>query len=219
MILRFEIYFVKSRLKSVKECNNIVLSSVFLLNTKMKSSSFSLFCNMIFLGVILFTASSCSSRLTPFTDTMLQSGSWKVDDMKKVQFYISSDIVLRRQLENSSARIESGKIKIIDGRRYEEIVIRRGTPGVYVFSPDNERLAISFEKDKYLMFGPRVDRNSNGEFVLLASKWEKNRGIVKYGDKFYDTPANSAFAILEVDARRTGTSRKEVKVVQGRRIR
>jgi hypothetical protein len=172
---------------------------------------------IIYSIAILTIISSCSPRLSVFTYEIYRSGSWSERDLKRVQFYVSNDIVLRRNIGNSSARIESGKIKIIDGTRWEEIIIRAGTPGVLVFAPDNERLAISFESDnRYLMFGPK---SKGGEYVLLASKWERDRGLVKYGEETYETPSSSAYAFLQVDARHVNQSSSNRRVAKGRSVR
>jgi hypothetical protein len=62
---------------------------------------------------------------------------------------------LKRELSGGSSEIISGKIKIENGRQIEEVVIRKGTPGAFLFSPRNDRFAISFEEDgDSRWFGP-----------------------------------------------------------------
>jgi hypothetical protein len=169
---------------------------------------------LILLIILIFA--SCSPKLSVFSYDTYRSGNWTENDLKKIQFYVSNDITLRRKISNASSKIESGKIRIIDGSQYEEIVIKANTPGVYVFSPDKDRLAISFEVDKYLVFGPK-DRN--GEYVLLATKWEKDYGIVKYGNSSYDTPASSAFSYLMVDTKYVNKTSAKRRVAKGREVR
>lgn len=167
--------------------------------------------------LFLFLFCSCSPRLSVFTDEIYRSGNWSERELKKIQFYVSNDIVLQRRLGRTTSKIEGGRIRIIDGSEWEEIVIKAGTPGVYVFSPGQDRLAISFESDnRFLVFGPK---SRTGEFVLLASKWERDRGFVQYGEHLYETPASSAYSFLQVDAKFVNQSRTRSRVAKGRQVR
>ena len=168
-----------------------------------------------FFCIALFA--SCSSNLRPFTDNIYDEiGTDR--ELKKVQFYLSSDIVLYRDFGGSRSKVENGKIRMVNGRKIEEIVFKKGTPGVFVFSPKRDRIAVSFEKGegKYLMFGP--NERVGGRFVLLAKEWKNRRGKVTYDNEIWNTTDESAYANLMVDldkARRTTVSKKTVK---GRKI-
>jgi hypothetical protein len=109
---------------------------------------------LAFFSVVLFGA--CSNRLTYFTDDLNERYRWTDDELRKIQFYVSQNIVLKREVSGGDREIISGKIKIEDGRKIEEVVIRKGTPGAFLFSPKRDRFAIGFEdgNDRYLMFGP-----------------------------------------------------------------
>ncbi len=129
----------------------------------------------LILFTMLLVISSCGPTLTPFTRNLYQERNWTESELKRVQFYLSKDIVMYRQLKGSKFEVVSGEVKIIDGRKVEEIVIRKGTPGVLVFRPKDNRFAISFEEGKdsrYLIFGPNP--KAGGRFVLLASDWDRN---------------------------------------------
>lgn len=161
---------------------------------------------------------SCSPTLHPFTDDVYDEFGQSKEKLSKIQFYLSNDIVLYRDYGNTKSEVVDGKIKIVDGRKIEEIRFKKGTPGVFVFTPKKDRIAISFEEGdgKYLMFGP--NNKIGGRFVLLAKEWKKRRGTVTYANKTWLTNNDSAYANLMVDldkARRTRVSKKTVK---GRRI-
>ncbi|MBI5916510.1 MAG: hypothetical protein HY842_14125, partial [Bacteroidetes bacterium] len=136
---------------------------------------------MAVLGLTLL--SSCSNKLSYFTQDLQERYRWRDDELKKIQFYVSQDIVLKRELTGGSTDIVSGKIKIEDGRQIEEVVIRKGTPGAFLFSPKDERFAIGFEEgsERYLIFGPSPKYSDR--FVLLASDWDKRTGSVTYDNK------------------------------------
>ena len=164
--------------------------------------------------VILILEVGCSPGLKPFTVSMQDEYRWSEEDLKHIQFYLSDDIILRRDLVRGESAIEGGKISIREGRRVEEIIIESGTPGVLIFMPKANRLAISFERDndRFLIFGPRSE--GNGKYVLMASDWDRWDGEVSYDGKLYRTPSKSAIATLLVDLelmRKTEVKRRKAK--------
>lgn len=167
----------------------------------------------------------CSPRLSPFTQSLVREYQFDDQALQKIQFYLSDDIVLHRALRQGESTIEQGRISIRNGRRVEEIVFREGTPGVFVFSPGNQRLAISFERkaDHYLIFGPskniRGSRGQKGIYRLLAREWEDDYGIVTYGEKEYSTPRRSAYVTLLVDIDEKVQVNRKIKEVDGRTVR
>jgi hypothetical protein len=148
---------------------------------------------------VAFIASSCSN-LKPFTQGLVEENNWTEDELKKIQFYLSDDIRLTRQANGGSSAIVSGEIKVVNGKRVEEIIIEKGTPGVLLFQPKQDRFAISFESggnSKYLIFGPGA--RTNGRYVLKASEWKRRFGTVSYDGKTYQVDARNSIASLMVD--------------------
>lgn len=171
---------------------------------------------MAVLGLTLL--SSCSNKLSYFTQDLQERYRWTDDELKKIQFYVSQDIVLKRELTGGSTDIVSGKIKIEDGRQIEEVVIRKGTPGAFLFSPKDERFAIGFEEnsDHYLIFGPSPKYSDR--FVLLASDWDKRTGSVTYDNKTWKVSSDNAYSALLVDLRKMSKVDVNSRVVKGRKV-
>lgn len=171
------------------------------------------------LALVSIGLSSCSPTLSSFTDRLYQDNDWSEQDLKRIQFYLSDDIVLRRDAGSSKSKLENGKIEIVDGRRVEQVIFKKGTPGVFVFSPSKDKFAISFESsnDRYLMFGPS-DKWS-GRYVLLAKEWKKNRGMITYDDKVWSTSSESAYATLMVDLKKANNTKYKRTTVTGRKVR
>jgi hypothetical protein len=175
--------------------------------------------NLFVLAILsLSLLSSCSNRLSYFTQDLYERYRWSDAELKKIQFYTSNDIVLKRELSGGSSDIISGTIKIEDGRRIEEVVIRKGTPGAFMFSPKTDRFAIGFEEgqDRYLMFGPSP--KFSDRFVLLASDWDKKRGTVTYDNKTWRVSSEAAFAALLVDLRKISRVDVNSRVAKGRKV-
>ena len=162
---------------------------------------------------------ACSPNLTPFTQDIYEQNRWSEDELRSIQFYLSSDIVLHRQHKDGESTISGGKIRMIDGREVEEIVFRKGTPGVLMFTPKTDRFAISFEdsgEERYLMFGPNP--KAGDRYVLLAKDWDRRTGDISYDGKTYKTSSESAFAHLMIDMKRIQKLDRESRTVKGRTI-
>jgi hypothetical protein len=163
---------------------------------------------------------SCTPQYSYFTKTLYEKEKWTKEDIQRIQFYVSRDIILTRDISEDETSIQEGKIRMINGRKVQQVIIRQGTPGVLVFMPRDDRFAISFEEndnEAYLMFGPNPKYEDR--FALLAQDWERNNGKVHYKGQLYDVDAGSAFAALMVDLRREGQSQYQTKRVEGRTIK
>jgi len=177
---------------------------------KLKNSLF-----IFFIGLFL---ASCSPKLTPFTQRLYTESNWTKAELKQIQFYLSEDIKLKRALSGGSSEIANGKIRIEDGRQIEEVVIPKMTPGIFLFSPKDNRFAISFEDSdaRFLMFGPNP--KANNRYVLLASEWKGRTGKVKYDDKTWRIDANDAIANLLVDLKKVRKVTVNSRTAGGRKI-
>lgn len=173
---------------------------------------------LLFLALLVATLASCSPRLTPFTANLRNEYQWSEKDLEKIQFYLSEEIVLWREINDGDAKIDDGAIKVRNGKKVEEIRFPKRTPGVFIIEPRTNNFGIAFENgnSKYLMFGPSKKR---ADFVLLAADWSKDVGRISYGDRIYYTTDDSAFARLMVDLRAAQKLSVKRKTVEGRKIK
>jgi len=171
------------------------------------------------LMTVIVLTSSCSKTLTYFTDDIYAENNWNESELKQIQYYLSEDIRLERVYGTGGSDIQDGQIKIKSERKVDEVIIKKGTPGILVFSPKSNRFALSFDEDpdKYLMFGP--NEKANGRYVLLAKKWKKRGGIISYGGVEYRTTSDSAYAALMVDISKARKTSKKSKTASGRRVK
>ena len=164
--------------------------------------------------------SACSPQLSVFNRKLYEEQKWSDDDLKRIQFYLSDDLTIYRFLdEEGGATITSGEIKIVDGRKTEQIYFKSGTPGVFLSRPKDEHFAISFEdKDEthYLTFGPNP--KYGGQYMLLASEWDKRSGKVTYaGKKFYTSSAE--IPRLLVNLKKVSYNKTEGRTAGGRTVK
>lgn len=161
--------------------------------------------------------SSCKN-LVPYTNNMKQQHGWSNEQVKRIQFYVSHDIVLHRDYSQGSTEIVHGKIKTIKGKQVEEVIIPAGTKGVVTEIPKENKLLVSFEMsdDYYLSFG--VNPSLGDKYVLLASDWNNGVGKVHYSDKEYYTEPDSKYAHLLVDLRKIQKLELKQRVAKGRKV-
>ena len=169
-------------------------------------------------GVMTVLLSSCGPSLSYFTQDLYDQNYWTEAELKRIQFYLSKSIVLRRELSGSKSEIISGEIKLVDGRKVEEVIIPQRTPGVVVLIPKSNRLAVSFDtKDEsYLVFGPNPKYSNR--YGLLASEWKRNSGIVTFEGKKWRVENESAYAALMVDLKKINKVSVDSRRATGRKV-
>lgn len=173
----------------------------------------------LFLSVGLVALSACSPTLSPYTESLQQQYRWSDDQLRQIQFYLSDDLVLRRAFSGSSTEIIRGSVKVVDGQEVEEILIPRATPGVALFRPKTNRLAISFEAngdERFLIFGPNP--KAGDRYVLLAKDWGRDRGVVTYEGREYTVSTRSAFTGLMVNLKKIRRIEVQSRTVGGRKV-
>jgi len=173
----------------------------------------------IFLFLAIASLLSSCKNLVPYTDAMKKKYNWGENEIKRIQFYVSHDIILHRELVKGSTDIVRGKIKTIHGSKVEEIIIPSGTKGIVTEIPNDKKLLVSFElsDDRYLSFG--VNPNAGDKYVMLASDWINEMGKVHYAGAEYYTDPDSKYAALLVDLRKIENMQVKQRVAKGRKIR
>jgi hypothetical protein len=164
--------------------------------------------------------SSCSPQLSVFDRKLYEQENWSDAQLKRIQFYLSEDLTIYRYLdEEGGTTITSGQIKMVDGRKTEQIFFPQRTPGVFLFRPKDEHFAISFE-DKgdsyYLTFGPNP--KYGGQYMLLATEWDRKSGKVTYAGKKFHT-SSAEIPRLLVNLKREYRNTTEGRTAGGRTIK
>lgn len=167
-------------------------------------------------AVTLFT--SCKSTI-PFTNTVRTK--YNLDDakLKKMQFYVSSEINLQRgeQSQNSQELDEDGKLIISSSASLDNILVDAKTPGVCVKVLPGNKLAVSFfeSDDQYLVFG---DPNNRGRYSLMGADWNNGKGKINFGGKTYYIMPGGAGAYLRFEMKKVKDYKKTSKKAKGRTV-
>ncbi len=156
---------------------------------------------LFILLVSIIFISSCKSTIYFTEETKFQLEKSEVD-LRRVQFYNSETIVLARQIKKEEVNVVSGKVRLEEGRYIEEVIIKAGTPGV--FMEKNEKvLFISFEEgsSKVIPF-MKINSRSSGNapiYQLASLEWKTNSSGRKLGVINYD---NNKYSVVSGDRSR-----------------
>src|SRR3954465_9186974 len=101
----------------------------------------------------LGATTGCRS-LVPFTQEIRDQNHLSDAELKNLQFYVSSTVTLRRELESGGRQVTGNhKLLMIAGKSIEEVVIPEKTPGICV-GVTAHALQISFESGTSIDFAP-----------------------------------------------------------------
>jgi hypothetical protein len=95
------------------------------------------------------------AAMVPFTHEIRTEHDLETEDLRELQFYVSHDVTLRREVRTKGRRVDDGQLKLHAGKTIEEIVIAEETPGVAV-AIDDTSVTISFEEGSALDFTLRT---------------------------------------------------------------
>jgi hypothetical protein len=87
-----------------------------------------------------------------FTHELRDQHSLSRDELKNLQYYTSSTITLRRELESGGKQITGNhKLLLVAGKTIEEVVIEAKTPGIALAISDHS-ITVSFDQGTSLEF-------------------------------------------------------------------
>ena len=151
-----------------------------------------------------------------------------------LQYFVSNRIVLQREVSSRSEALAKGRIVVRKGRTLEQVIIRRGTPGVAVdWGPD--WVAVSFEKGTRLYFDlvdtttserpthERYPASIDGEdlpasYYQLRTEEKGNAYSVDFEGREYFAVGGTRNAKLEVQRFAVTKKRRARRVLRGRRV-
>ncbi len=183
-------------------------------------------------GVVLF--SGCASRV-PLTKALVKEYNLSYTDIKRLQLYISDDILLEKEAESVNKDIDqSHSLKKVEDRYIKRIYFKSQTPCVAVeAAPDKVKVAFEpadnltfvYERerpgtDEGYVFKPdrkaaREDLSSRAEGSLFDN-W-KIVGQQTYADSTYNVVIRNDYPILLVDQASLRTFLIESRTVPGMR--
>jgi hypothetical protein len=160
--------------------------------------------------------SGCASQRVAFTQHLRTQYDLTGEELKKLQYYLSSDVTLQRGFRSEEGEV-SGSHKLVRKEEglVEQVVVRAGTPGVAT-EVGETYLAVSFEPGSSLFFGsPPSDRDPDRKYKLSAKRWTEQYGELMYGGKEFYAVDGSGQAYLEVVLESLNAVEERKKVLPG----
>jgi hypothetical protein len=152
----------------------------------------------------------------PFTRDLISTYSLSEDDIKHLQFYASTEILLRRELLKGDANIAKGKLVVDNGKSVDEVLVPQYAPGIAD--------AAEFNSDETDYIEVRFDEGAPGiKFVARVDKPRDSFGLmfetgarsVPFGDREYQPMHDSLHAILLVDRDMVSNLQSKRRVLKG----
>ena len=113
--------------------------------------SFARLSSLVAAAAIALLGTGCRG-LIDFTHELRDQHSLTRDELKNLQYYTSSTITLRRELESGGKQITGNhRLVVVAGKTIEEVVIESKTPGIAVAVSDHS-ITVSFEQGTSIEF-------------------------------------------------------------------
>jgi len=175
------------------------------------------------LGLLLMST-ACTRRIY-FSQSVrdgLEGGAGAAESEGKaedsLQYLAAHRIVLERDAKSRAENISGGRIIVRRGRLIEQVVIRRGTPGIAT-DWGEDWIAISFEKGTSLVFEQAVaDRAGQVLYRLRTSEGPLGARVVEFKNQGWVLASPHYNATLQVKLNAAGSRKKRRQVLRGQKL-
>jgi len=151
-----------------------------------------------------------------FLSSMINEYSLRQENLKKIQFYTSHDIVLHKQKRLGSVSVREGTLLIDKSSQSEELIIKALTPCVFIRG-NEEKITVKFEDIVLDFVNPCFKSVSkNGKYYLAAMSWVDNVGTININGVRYKALGMSGDAYLSIDKKSLENTQRGTTIVEGR---
>lgn len=165
---------------------------------------------------VSLAVTGCAHQRIAFTQGIRTHFSLGNEELKNLQYYVSSDITLQREFRREEGEIsKSHKLVMKEGGLVEQVLIRAGTPGIATEVGDTS-LAVSFEPGSSLIFGSSaMDQDPERKYKLTAKRWTEDYGEILYDGKVFYAVEGSGLAYLVVGMESLDAVKEKKKILPG----
>jgi hypothetical protein len=160
---------------------------------------------------------SCGQKVA-FTSQLKEEYNLTEANMKKVQFYNSSTIILMRRNTVGSQTTNDGVLVTNQSSEQDRIIIPANTKCVFDSYGEDGEVVIRFEvgSGRVLKFAVR-QQQTTGKYYLIA-KWGDKGGELTYGNVVYNIDSTSGNAYLMVVLKKLNKTKRKDRLVKGMRV-
>ncbi|MDR0802206.1 hypothetical protein [Fluviicola sp.] len=169
-------------------------------------------------AVLALLMTSCAQKI-PYTDQVKQDFDLTPENMTKVQFYTSSNIILEKnQSSGNQGTGSSGELVVSSSKTQNRVIIPSNTRGVFEKVGPNNEVVVRFEigSGKVVKFATRATQTS-GKYYLVAD-WKSNGGTLEYGNEMYTVASGGSSAFLQVRLKKMQRTKRKDRVVKGMKV-
>ena len=166
------------------------------------------------------TDRACVQGLKPFFASERVKMDKNENQITKLQFYLSREVVLRRVLSSAEVKVTpQHRREFVKGKHYETIRIKCRTPGV-VKSLGASKLFAAFDPKKTESVLPFEEAGEKAEFCL-AGDWPggDKEGTVMYEGKIFRTPASAKRSCLYLIKENKKTKTEKHRELKGIKLK
>lgn len=153
-------------------------------------------------------------RTVPLTSKLISKYDLSHDDLKRLQYYVSDDVIMQIEVSQSEAKRHGAGLKWRKDRFVHEVEIMENLPGIAEDISDNI-LGISFKAGSTFRFTLAADRD--GKFYMTPDRVVDGNYIFEYNGQEYTTSSTSHVYLL-VESKGLSEFRREREVLPGRRV-
>lgn len=168
--------------------------------------------------IIVFAAmvSACASDKIPFTRQLIQEYRLSQDEMRQLQYFISEEAVLRRELDSGNLRSidEDGVLQTEAETFIDNLIVEEETPGILEGPIKEKELFVSFEEGSAFPFSARRE----GKFRLKFRGLRGREQHFLYDGRQYTLVNRGADIHLLISKESLDEIIEEEKVLPGRFI-
>lgn len=162
---------------------------------------------------------SCGVKVPYTNEVRDEFGLEDEKQVKKVQFYTSSTIILEKSKSaGGQGTSDSGVLVSSSSKEQNRIIIPVNSKCVFEgYGPDGQ-LIIRFETGvgKVLTFAARPGQQSSKYY--LVAEWTQKGGELKYGNETYVTASSSGNAYLMVAIKKLQRTKRKDRIVKGMKV-
>lgn len=173
---------------------------------------------LLFLLSVVFLVASCAQRV-PFTNKLKDEFDLTPENMTKVQFFTSSNIILEKSKQTGNQGTGTdGSLVVNSSKTQDRIIIPASTRCTFEKAGENNEIWVRFEMGtgRILKFAARPTQ-TNGNYYLVAD-WKNGAGTVEYGNEQYVVASGGSSAYLQVLLKNFKKTKRKDRVVKGMKV-
>jgi len=174
---------------------------------------------ILFVGTLL---ASCGQQIAYTKAVEEEFGLESESNIKKVQFMVSTNIVLvRSSSSGNQGTNEDGTLVSSSNKEEERVVIPVNTKGIFEKYGDNGEIMVRFETGpgKSIVFAVRAGQEKGKYFFVADWKADPSKGgKIEYGNQTYFAEKNAASAYLMVLKKKLHKTKRKDRIVKGMKV-